>query len=176
MYPSMASLSSVLVCAAGIASTSNAKTGIDDFRTVHMLWIMMGMEIVSTDREPVDRHTRRRAENLRHQEVRVIRLRRPQHHAEPSGEHRTSTGALAGWSGATTGGTTSHGGTFKDGRTRTYVKPYIKGDDDKPLKVSDILYRLSRLTPAPQNPPGSAVTMVVPPSVRPPRRPSCGHT
>jgi hypothetical protein len=119
------------------------RTVLPQHKLYHMLWILMGMEIVTSDLEPVDRHTRRRAANLRQQQVHVIRLRRATHHELKSGDHRevnwNCTWLVRGhWRQA------PHGGTFRDGRARTYVKPHLKGPDGMPLKAHDILYKLCR--------------------------------
>jgi hypothetical protein len=120
-----------------------ARTTMPDHWTIHMLWILMGMEIVSCDPEPADRAGRKRAANLRRQEVRVVRLRRAKHDQAEAGGLRkvdwSCTWLVRGhWRNA------PRGGAFRDGRARTWVKPYIKGPDGMPLSVRDIVHRLDR--------------------------------
>jgi hypothetical protein len=118
------------------------RTGLTEHWLLHMIWILMGMEIVSSDPEQPDRHGRKRAANLRRQEIRVVRLRRPEHH-EPAGDDRTVDWSCS-WLVRGHWRKAPHGGTFRDGRRRTWVKPYIKGPDGLPLRATDILYRLSQ--------------------------------
>lgn len=107
------------------------------------LWLLMGMEIVTSTTEQPDRHGRKRASALRHQNIHVIHLRRHKKTAAHDEPHRqidwSCTWIVRGhWRHAP-----DHG-TFADGRTRTWVKPYLKGPDGAPLKASDVLYRLSQ--------------------------------
>lgn len=109
----------------------------------HSLWILMGMEIVSTAEAPIPRAFRKRAyRNLKHQRVCVVQLRRSQHR-EPSGEHRKVDWSCC-WLVRGHNRKAPNGGTFKNGRDTTWVKPFIKGPEGMPLKASDVLYRLSR--------------------------------
>jgi hypothetical protein len=121
---------------------AGAQVSMPELWTVHMLWILMGMEIVSLDPEPAGRAGRKRAANLRRQEVRVVRLRRAKHDQAPGGLRKVDwscTWLVRGhWRNA------PHGGTFRDGRTRTWVKAYLKGPDGLPLSVRDIVHRLDR--------------------------------
>jgi hypothetical protein len=117
------------------------QTDMPDIHLIHMVWILMGMEIVSTDVEEVGRGTRRRAENLRHQEVHVVRLRRTARRdtGAPRPVDWSCTWLVRGHPRAA-----PHGGTFADGRESTLVKPYIKGPEGLPFRASDLLYKLSR--------------------------------
>ena len=116
------------------------RTTLTEHWTVHMLWILMGMDIVTDDTGNPGRPARKRAANLRHQDVRVVRLRRAEH--APGGGHRTVDWSCS-W---LVRGHWRHAphGAYKDGRTRTWVRPYIKGPDGLPLRAADILYRLNR--------------------------------
>lgn len=117
------------------------QTTLDDIRLLHMIWIMIGMEIVTSDPEMPGRQGRKRAANLRFQQTHVVRLRRARH-GEPEGGHRAVDWSCS-WLVRGHWRKAPHG-TFKDGRTRTWVKPHIKGPDGAPLRASDLLYRLQR--------------------------------
>jgi hypothetical protein len=116
-------------------------TRLHTHRMIHMLWILMGMEITSHDLELPDRKGRQRAASLDHQDVTVIQLRRAKKSPDyvPKEVDWSCT-----WLVRAHNRRAPHGGTFKDGRTSTRVKAYLKGPDGMPLKASDILYRLSR--------------------------------
>lgn len=122
-----------------------------------VLWTLLGSEIPSVRKAALDRHTVRRAvRSIRQGEVSVITLRRmvtledggdydprevdwtcrwlvqghwrhlesydgPRHAAHDDGGHCTACGARVTW-----------------------VKPYLKGPEDKPLKSTEHVYRLSR--------------------------------
>lgn len=117
------------------------RTVLSDIHLVHMIWILMGMEIVTSDAEPVERSARKRAANLKNQEVHVVRLRRSARRDDgaPRRVDWSCTWLVRGHYRKA-----PHGGTFADGRDRTWVKPYIKGPEGMPLRASDLLYRLSR--------------------------------
>ena len=119
----------------------NIRTELPDHHMIHMLWILMGMEIVSTDPEQVERAARRRAENLKYQQVHVVQLRRTARRdtGPPRKVDWSCTWLVRGHPRAA-----PHGGTFADGRSETWVKPYIKGPEGAPFRASDLLYKLSR--------------------------------
>jgi hypothetical protein len=111
---------------------------------VHTFWSLMQMEIASTVEHTMDRSARRRAQrSIRHDRVHVVTLRRPAHEEDTGGGHRHVDWKCC-WLVRGHRRQAPHGGTFKDGRRSTWVKPYIKGPDDKPLRSADILYRLSK--------------------------------
>lgn len=121
--------------------SSGVSTRLHTHRMVHMLWILMQMEITSREVELPDRKGRKRAEALDHQDVTVIQLRRAK---KAPGYVPKEVDWSCTWLVRAHDRRAPHGGTFKDGRTHTRVKPYLKGPDGAPLKASDILYRLSR--------------------------------
>lgn len=117
-------------------------TGLKDHHMIQMIWILMGMEIVSDHVDTVDRGTRRRAGNLQNQEVHVVQLRRsvrPERAGPPRKVDWSCTWLVRGHPRSA-----PHGGTFADGREETWVKPYIKGPEGLPFRASDLLYKLSR--------------------------------
>jgi hypothetical protein len=118
-------------------------TTVEDMRLLHMIWIMIGMEIVTSDPEVVGRQGRKRAANLRYRQVHVVRLRRAKRGEEPEGEHRHVDWACS-WLVRGHWRKAPHGGRFKNGSAKTWVKAHIKGPDGKPLRASDLLYRLQR--------------------------------
>lgn len=136
--------------------TPNIGTSLASVRLVHMIWILMGMEIVTATRQPPEnRAARKRAANLKHNDVHVITLRRPAQHAEPAGEHRhidwTCTWLVRRHDRHLERQPDHHAVASKPGGpcevcgTRTArVRPYIKGPEGLPLRAHDILYRLSR--------------------------------
>lgn len=125
-----------------VAMTRHVLSPLPELWTVHLIWLLMGMEISTSTIATVGRHGRKRAAALRHPSVRVITLRRPAH-GEPEGGHRHVDWSCS-WIVRGHWRRAPHGGTFNDGRDRTWIKPYIKGPDGLPLRASDILYRLSR--------------------------------
>jgi hypothetical protein len=129
---------------ATIPITGKVYTNLKEHWHVHMLWILMGMTITTADVRLPGRQGAKRAANLKHKLVRVITLRRPEHATgKPSATPRhinwTCTWIVRGHYRQA-----PHGGTFKNGRTQTWIKPHIKGPDGLPLSSADILYKLAR--------------------------------
>jgi hypothetical protein len=124
--------------------TDQVHTPLTELWFVHMVWILMGMEITARTTEQADRHGRKRAANLKHAEVTVITLRRPAR----AGGKPSATPKLIDWSCTwlVRGHyrKAPHGGTYADGRERTWIRPHIKGPDGMPLRSADILYKLAR--------------------------------
>jgi hypothetical protein len=108
---------------------------------LRVIWLLMQMEITAMTPEVADRHGRKRARNLFKTTIHVIRLRRakkPTSRAPHRDIDWSCTWIVRGhWRKA------PHG-SFKDGRTRTWIAPYLKGPDGQPLHVTDVLYRLSQ--------------------------------
>lgn len=127
---------------------------------VHMLWIYLGMEIVTTRQQRVSRPVRRRLlaqGSIRHDTVNVVILRRIAHVTDPApgshepvdwscrwpvqghyrhlDEHDSPHHAIAT-------GADKHCAVC--GSRLAWVRPYLKGPDGKPLKVSRTLMRLAR--------------------------------
>lgn len=113
-----------------------------ELHLVHMIWILMGMEIVSSAPHHTNRAGARRAEKIGQDRVRVVTLRRTRH-GEGEGQRRrvdwTCTWLVRGHYRSA-----PHGGTYADGRDRTWIKPHIKGPDGLPLRASDLIYKLAR--------------------------------
>ena len=127
---------------------------------VHAVWMLAGIEVAATDRGEVNRATRKRAlRSIRHNQVTVITLRRGRHDDDREAGH-----ADIDWScrwlvrgfwrhrwGYGTIGHPHNGQPRPDGlcvacgARITWVRPYVKGPDDRPLKATRTLYRLSRL-------------------------------
>jgi hypothetical protein len=128
---------------------------------VHVLWIYMSAEITAIQRDPVARGYRRRAATaLRRAEVNVVTLRRARTAGDTGGEprdiawsccwpvqgHHRHTRLIPGAAPhhATPAGP-DRGHCALCGGPVTWVHGYIKGPDDKPLRLHDkTLYRLSR--------------------------------
>lgn len=127
-----------------IPITGGVYTNLKEHWHIHMLWILMGMEITASHTEQADRAGRKRARELKHAEVTVITLRRP----ERRGDKPSATPRQIDWSCTWIvrghHRKAPHGGTFADGRDQTWVRPYLKGPDGAPLRASDILYKLAR--------------------------------
>ena len=129
---------------ATIPVTGGVYTNLTEHWFVHMVWILMGMTITASRSEYPDRHGRKRAANLEHAEIRVVTLRRPAHAEDkPSATPRHIDWKFA-WLVRGHYRKAPHDGTFSDGRTQTWVRPYIKGPDGLPLRSTDILYKLAR--------------------------------
>lgn len=129
---------------ATIPVTGSVYTNLKEHWHVHMLWILMGMEITSISTELPGRQGAKRAANLKHKLVNVVTLRRPAHRdSKPSATPRvidwTCTWLVRGHYRKA-----PHGGTFKDGREETWIRPHLKGPDGLPLRSADILYKLAR--------------------------------
>lgn len=124
--------------------TDHVHTPLPELQLVHMLWILMQMEITAATPVRPNRAGRKRAAALRPDpEVKVITLRRPAHGEKPVVGHQhvdwSCSWLVRGhWRHA------PHGGHYADGRTRTWIKPYIKGPDGMPLRSVDILWKLAR--------------------------------
>lgn len=124
----------------------------------HILWMFLGMELTAVERAPISRQVRRQAlRSLKHGEVHVVTLRRVRHHDDPDdvargidwscqwpvqGHSRHLDSYPGPHHRAVTTGPDKHC-VVCGGRT-TWVRPYLKGPDGKPLKVSRQLMRLSR--------------------------------
>ena len=120
---------------ATVPLSDRIRSPLPQIRMVHMLWILMGMEIVTSEPAQLDRATVRRARDLRHQQVTIVQLRRTHHESDPDAPRPVN------WSCRWL--VRGHRRRLADGRT-VWVRPYIKGPDGKPLKASDIVYRLER--------------------------------
>lgn len=128
---------------------------------VHVLWIYMSAEITAMRRDPVARAYRRRAAGtLRQAEVNVVTLRRARADGDTSGEpreiewsccwpvqghHRHARLVPGAAPHHATPAAADRGHCAICGGAVTWVHGYIKGPDDKPLRVHDkTIYRLSR--------------------------------
>lgn len=133
--------------------------GDDVVRWLHCLWLFMDTEVVISARQEADRPSRRRAERSgrKRTDVTVILLRRGrseheashrdidwsccwvvQGHARhledyrPAFEHHRARTEREG------------GPCLVCGARTTHIRAYIKGPEGKPLKTTDVLYRVSR--------------------------------
>jgi hypothetical protein len=129
---------------------------------VHVLWIYMSAEITAMHRDPVARAYRRRAAAaLRQAEVNVVTLRRARTDGDTSpgeprdiewsccwpvqGHHRHSRLVPGAAPHHATPAASDRGHCAICGGAVTWVHGYIKGPDEKPLRVHDkTIYRLSR--------------------------------
>lgn len=134
----------------------------------HLLWLWLGMEIVQQEQGKVPRKDAARAHrSLRHQEVRVVTLRKVRHATDPPGTHRD-----VDWSCQwpvkghhrhiekydATAHRKGHEGIpdpadpqkrcLTCGARTTWVRPHVKGPDGKPLRAADVVYKLARLAAA----------------------------
>jgi hypothetical protein len=130
---------------------------------IHLLWMFLGMEIVAQNRTPVPRHFRRRAlKSITHGDVHVVLLRRLRHITEPvEGDkqridwtcrwvvqghwrhvHRDGTEPGDHVHRAVVVGMDRHCAVC--GSDLAWVRPYLKGPDGRPLRVSHSLMKLAR--------------------------------
>jgi hypothetical protein len=126
---------------------------------LHLLWMFLGMEITANERAQVDRPARRRAQRLlANPEVRIITLRRVRYATDTEGTHRDVDWQCR-WivqghyrhverpehpHTAIAAGTDKHCATC-GGQLRAWIRPYVKGPDGLPLKVTDqTVYKLAR--------------------------------
>jgi hypothetical protein len=129
---------------------------------VHAVWLLMGTEVVATARgQGIPRQVRKRAPGtIKQHEVTVVTLRRAIHHGDGEHGHRdidwSCRWLVRGFwrhqwgyggigrphEGLPDGGDPQH--CRACGARITWVKPYVKGPDDRPLKATETLYRLSR--------------------------------
>lgn len=110
---------------------------------LHMLWILMDTEVIACARQKPDKYALQKAANLKSRDVTVITLARAKHPKKSDDEEQKHVDWSCTWI------VRGHkrkapNGTFRDGRTETWVKPYLKGPDGMPLRASDALYRLSQ--------------------------------
>lgn len=120
---------------------------------MHVLWSFLGAEITTTHHPPIERGVRRRAlRSLTHGEVNVIILRRPVHDPdEPGWVHKVDWSCRWIVNGhyrhaegydpeiykehkAAPTGSDKHCAVC--GGPLTWIRPYLKGPDGMPLKVS----------------------------------------
>lgn len=132
---------------------------------IHMLWMFLGMEITGLQKARVKNHYRKHAlRSLKHGEVNVVILRRVRHPGPEPEEHvrvdwscqwvvqghwrhLTNPKAVPGTPvHRAVALTTPEGGKICAvcGGELTWVRPYCKGPDGKPLKVSHTLMKLAR--------------------------------
>jgi len=128
---------------------------------VRVLWVYMSAEITAVSRDPLARAYRRRAAGvLRQAEVNVVTLRRARTASDASGEprpvdwsccwpvqghHRHARLVPGAAPHHATPGALDRGHCAICGGAVSWVHGYVKGPDDKPLRVHDkTLYRLSR--------------------------------
>lgn len=126
---------------------------------LHMLWMFLGMEITAAPKAQIERAFRRRAlRTLRHDEVHVVILRRARHATEPEHAEHHEVDWSCRWivqghyrhrerpdhphrASSIDGG---HTCAFCGGELQKWVRPYIKGPDGLPLKMSRTLMKLAR--------------------------------
>lgn len=121
----------------GVVSDS-VRTG----RILLSLWMMLNQTIVDVSEPPIERPTKRRAKKMGIPDrVSVIRLRR--HERPYQGEGESQVEWSHRWMVRGHWRMQACGEGRKE-RTRIWVHPHIKGPDDKPLIVTDKLYRLER--------------------------------
>lgn len=126
---------------------------------VHAVWLLLGTEVAAASRGAPSRPARKRAlRSIRHDQVTVITLRRGTHADDREPGHReidwSCRWIVRGfWRHHQGYGTTGHPHEGRsDGRDHclacgariSWVRPYVKGPDDRPLKATQTLYRLSR--------------------------------
>lgn len=133
---------------------------------MHHLWMFMEQEIVATRSAPLDRATARRAlRSIKQNAVSVVLLRRIRPVSEPSGEHRdvdwTCRWLVQGHHrhidaylgprhhavpGQVIDGTVCCAVCWdRDELVRlAWVKSYIKGPEDRPLRAVKLLHRVAR--------------------------------
>lgn len=106
------------------------------------LWELLNQTIVETDEPQIERPSRRRAKKMGIPDrVTVIRLRRHVRTDREEGEsdvewsHRWMVRGHWRWQAC---------GTGRAERRRIWVPAYVKGPEDKPLVITDKLYRLER--------------------------------
>ena len=125
---------------------TEGQPGTDPAATLaRRLWALMDMQMTSA--EPAERgaasgYQPRPVSEA--EEVRVVELRhRPAHGGshEGSGEPGTVDWQFC-WLVRGHRRRAPHGGAFKSGKASTWVHAYIKGPQDRPLKVPEVLYRL----------------------------------
>jgi hypothetical protein len=125
-----------------LAISAGVSTRLPSHVLLHMLWVLMDTEVIATARHRPDRHCLQKASNIKSRDVTVITLARARHPKKDDAERRhvdwSCTWLVRGHTRKA-----PNGGTFRDGRRETWVKPYLKGPDGMPLRASDILYRLS---------------------------------
>jgi hypothetical protein len=143
------------------ATVTDEKQATDSFLgLIHLLWIFLGMELTSQAPARIKNHYRKRAlRTLRHAQVRVVLLRRIRGVTEPGpGEHRDVFWSCR-WPvqghyrhreapedrhRAVVAGLDKHCAVCGGGTA--YVRPYLKGPDGLPLRVTDrTLMKLARL-------------------------------
>lgn len=125
---------------------------------VHVLWMLLDSEIAATKRDPVDRSTRRRAlRSIKQGEVSVVTLRRTRAVSDDLDHDPAYIDWACRW---LVQGHWRHLGSYEaghhhalhdgDGRCLTcgtrlaWIKPHIKGPEDRPLRNTKQVYRLSR--------------------------------
>ncbi len=127
-----------------LATGMGVHTRMPSHILLHMLWSLMDTEVAAHTLELPARPGRKRAASLARQDVTVVTLARARHQKPADDAPRQEASWNCTWLVRGHRRKAPDGGTFKDGRSSTWVRPYIKGPDGKPLRASDILYRLSR--------------------------------
>jgi hypothetical protein len=141
---------------AGVRITSD-----DPLQWLHCMWMLLDSEIVTSRTEQADRQTRKRVtRSLKDAEVTVVTLRRAKSVApEDWDEHLRQIDWTCRW---LVQGHWRHLGSYLSahhhamvsgrgdgtcatcGERITWVKPHLKGPEDRPLRLTEKVYRLSR--------------------------------
>lgn len=146
----------------GVAA-GRPKTASSALHYVHVLWLLMNQELVASHARPhISRTSQLRARSVMHDEVTVVTLRRVRHHETDPDTESGHVDWSCRW--LVTGhwrhieGYGDHprhhaiADTMTPGEPRcvtcdkriTWIKPFIKGPDGKPLRMSEKIYRLAR--------------------------------
>lgn len=165
MYQKIGSLiishSMVLPFGMRVGGWDGGAVTMDDFAAwTHTMWMFMDSEVAATTRPDIQRTFRRRAQrSLKHQDVRVVTLRRTAAGVGPEdGVHRhvdwSCRWLVQGhWRHVGAVLTGAHHAVPTPDRTHcvtcdqklTWVRPHLKGPEGKPLHATaDTVYRLSR--------------------------------
>jgi hypothetical protein len=129
-----------------------AEAYTNSFRYLHALWLMLGQEIVQASPAELDRAARRRAERAKiPPRVTVIQLRRVAYRGEahPEGslvdwQHRWIVRGFWRWQVCGPNHPLAQEVAPGKWRARIWIAPFVKGPVDKPLVVTEKIYRLAR--------------------------------
>lgn len=136
------------------------QAGTSALHWIHVTWMLLGAEIAVHHRAPLGRRSRKRlARSLEHGDVSVVTLRRTRAGSELEPGHRDVDWSCRwlvqgfwrhierydGPRHRAAGDGDEHEPRCTECRAKvTWVRPFVKGPEDKPLKQTRQLYRLSR--------------------------------
>jgi hypothetical protein len=122
----------------GSWSREESENGEDMGHLVHALWMLLESELPSVTQASIDRPSRRRAlRSIKQNEVSVVTLRRSKESEKDDDYDPRHIDWTCRWL------VQGHWRTLHSGKC-VWIRPHVKGPENRPLRATRKLYRLSR--------------------------------